>query len=607
MIKFLQSQTTEARRDLILHGSITNTLIMLSIPTLMMGLVQSMVPLMDGLFLNNVAGRLIASSINFAEPIINMMTALSQGLGVAAMAIVGQYNGLGDFKNAKKVSTQIVVSGVLFGIAMGPTLYIVSILVSMNLQEGVKESVFQYLSLYSFVMPMTFMAAIYNGLKNASGKPEATFIRMLLLLIFKIIFNFIYVYFLQLKIVGSVLASFSTYSLISVWMYYDLFVKESEDKLTLKGFKFDISILKQLMVIGIPSMLTTFLSNFGFFLINSEVEKYGQIVLNGNGIANNITAVCFNMPAAFGSAVTTMVSMNIGAQYSDKAKKSCYMGIIMSIITSIILIAIILPLSKYMTVLFTRDFEDLAIANGALPIYALSIIGFGVTMVVQGALIGLGRTRVPLFISILRIWFLRYIFILMTSSHLQYWSVFYGNLFSNTMSGIITFIIILKTPWRSVINMKTQNTFILRAKLFSAFRGDLSVKDLCQLNFAAGKCFADAANTLIAEFGKPDLISSHGQTIYHYPFDEKLDGISLKSTLQIGESSVIAHETGCMVVSNFREKDLDTLLDLMKQAQVNIPLKAVITPSNKNWVFGDLLAHLSEEHAAFTAAAKEQA
>ena len=110
MIKFFQSQTTEARRDLILHGSITNTLIMLSIPTLMMGLVQSMVPLMDGLFLNNVAGRLIASSINFAEPIINMMTALSQGLGVAAME---QYNGLVDFKIAKKVSIQIVVSGIL--------------------------------------------------------------------------------------------------------------------------------------------------------------------------------------------------------------------------------------------------------------------------------------------------------------------------------------------------------------------------------------------------------------------------------------------------------------------------------------------------------------
>ena len=96
----------------------------------------------------------------------------------------------------------------------------------------------------------------------------------------------------------------------------------------------------------------------------------------------------------------------------------------------------------------------------------------------------------------------------------------------------------------------------IRSKIFSAFRGDITVKELCQLNFAVGKCFADAANILINEFGKPDFISSHGQTIYHYPFDEKLDNISLKSTLQIGESSIIAKETGCSVISNFREADI---------------------------------------------------
>lgn len=96
----------------------------------------------------------------------------------------------------------------------------------------------------------------------------------------------------------------------------------------------------------------------------------------------------------------------------------------------------------------------------------------------------------------------------------------------------------------------------IRSKVFSAFRGDVTIKDLCQLNFAVGKCFADAANILIGEFGKPDFISSHGQTVYHYPFDEKIDNISLKSTFQIGESAVISKETGCMVISNFREKDI---------------------------------------------------
>lgn len=96
----------------------------------------------------------------------------------------------------------------------------------------------------------------------------------------------------------------------------------------------------------------------------------------------------------------------------------------------------------------------------------------------------------------------------------------------------------------------------IRAKIFQIFRGEASIKDICQMNFAIGKCFAEACKVLISEFGKPDFISSHGQTVYHYPFDEKIDGVSLKSTLQIGESSVIAQETGCLTISNFREADI---------------------------------------------------
>lgn len=96
----------------------------------------------------------------------------------------------------------------------------------------------------------------------------------------------------------------------------------------------------------------------------------------------------------------------------------------------------------------------------------------------------------------------------------------------------------------------------IRAKIFQLFRGEASVKDICQMNFAIGKCFAEACKVLISEFGKPDFISSHGQTIYHYPFDKKIDGINLKSTLQIGESSVIAQETNYLTISNFREADM---------------------------------------------------
>ena len=96
----------------------------------------------------------------------------------------------------------------------------------------------------------------------------------------------------------------------------------------------------------------------------------------------------------------------------------------------------------------------------------------------------------------------------------------------------------------------------VRAKIFEFFKGNASIEDICKLNFVIGKCFGDAANELIKKYGKPDLISSHGQTIYHYPFDDYIGKINQKSTFQIGEGSVIAETTGCMTVSNFREKDI---------------------------------------------------
>lgn len=96
----------------------------------------------------------------------------------------------------------------------------------------------------------------------------------------------------------------------------------------------------------------------------------------------------------------------------------------------------------------------------------------------------------------------------------------------------------------------------VRDKLFDFFLGNASIRDICTINFVVGKCFADAANVLIHKYGKPDIVASHGQTVYHFPINEEFSGINTKSTLQIGESSVIAKETGCLTVSNFREEDI---------------------------------------------------
>jgi putative MATE family efflux protein len=449
-IEFLH-QSTEQRRDLILHGSIVRTLMMLSLPTLMMSVIQSLMPLSDGLFINNAAGTLVASAVTYSEPVINMMTALAQGLSVAAMAIIGQANGHGDFAKVKNIASQIVVFAFTIGFCIAPISAMVAFPVSAGVDAEISHNVMLYISLYAFVLPFSFLESIYNAIKNATGKPEATFIRMLIMLLLKVIFNFVFVVLLRLEVVGCVLSSFCSNVLICVWMFYELFVKKGEDQLALKGFRLDKSLIKQLITVGIPAMLTSLMMNLGFFLINHETQKYGAVVLNGQGIANNITAVCFNLPASFGAAVTTMVSLNIGAGQAGKAKRSCLIGCVASVITAVAIIGIIVPSSPYLTVLFTQRPDVLAVANNALHIYTYSVVGFGICMAVQGAFIGLGKTSMPMVISILRIWFLRYIFILATEHVLQFYSVFWGNLFSNYVAAVISIILILRVKWVSVL------------------------------------------------------------------------------------------------------------------------------------------------------------
>ncbi|NLL77211.1 MAG: MATE family efflux transporter [Clostridiales bacterium] len=445
------SQNMEQRRDLILKGNVVSTILMLSVPSLMMGVVQSLIPVIDGLFLNNIVGTTAASAVTYCTPVVNMTTALSQGLSVAGMAIIGQANGRGDFKESRRTTIQLIVFALILGIVLAPLLVVGAFGLSDHVNEEIAHNVFIYISLNALVIPFSFLESVYNAIKNANGRPEDSFIRMIIMLVLKIVFNTLFIAVFSWGLVGSVMASLASNILITLWMFYELFLKKNSDRLEMRGFKFDRKIIKKLLYIGFPSMLSNLMLNLGFFLINNEVEKYGSIVLNGQGIANNITSVCFILPSSFASAITTMVSMNVGALQVKRAKYSCLIGCIVSAVTAALLIAIVVPLSSHLTVLFTREAQVLAVANKALHIYTYSVIGFGVCMVEQGAFIGLGKTKITLVMSILRVWLLRYIFILVTESFLSYYSVFWGNLFSNYMAALITTILILKVSWESDI------------------------------------------------------------------------------------------------------------------------------------------------------------
>ena len=145
-IKFF-NKSSEERRNMILSEKVLKTIVILTIPIFMMGLVQSLIPITDGLFLNNKAGYIIAGAIGFSQSVINILNAFSQGLSVAASAMIGQLYGKGDIEKTKQASVQILVLSFTIGLLLSPLCVVLSYVISRGVNEELSVHVFEYLIL----------------------------------------------------------------------------------------------------------------------------------------------------------------------------------------------------------------------------------------------------------------------------------------------------------------------------------------------------------------------------------------------------------------------------------------------------------------------------
>jgi anhydro-N-acetylmuramic acid kinase len=93
----------------------------------------------------------------------------------------------------------------------------------------------------------------------------------------------------------------------------------------------------------------------------------------------------------------------------------------------------------------------------------------------------------------------------------------------------------------------------LRARLVAALPpARTTLEEVCALDTLIGQAFAAAAEALVNELPRPpELVCSHGQTVYHW-----VDGPRALGTLQLGQPAWIAERLGVPVVSDLRSRDI---------------------------------------------------
>ena len=109
--------------------------------------------------------------------------------------------------------------------------------------------------------------------------------------------------------------------------------------------------------LGLPSGITQAILSMSMILVQSLTNQFGAQFVASNVIVMRVDGFAMLPNFSFGTALTTYVGQNIGAGDMKRVTKGAKQGLVLSLIVSLVLVALILIFGRQLMGIFTNTDE----------------------------------------------------------------------------------------------------------------------------------------------------------------------------------------------------------------------------------------------------------
>jgi putative MATE family efflux protein len=103
----------------------------------------------------------------------------------------------------------------------------------------------------------------------------------------------------------------------------------------LHSFKFNKEQFKLLLKIGIPNSIQNVVTNISFLFLNALANGFGVMASAAVGVVSKFNSFAIMPALAISSSISTLSAQNMGACRVDRAKKTFFIGLVLSLAISI--------------------------------------------------------------------------------------------------------------------------------------------------------------------------------------------------------------------------------------------------------------------------------
>jgi len=391
------------------NGPVGIQILKFSLPMIAGNVFQQAYHIIDSIIVGKLLGVEALAAVGASFPIIFALISFVIGIASGGTIIVSQYFGAKDYKNVRKAIDTIYIfiffaSIVIMtvGISFSRQLFVL-----IGLPEEIIPQAVTYLNTFLFGTVLLFgfngTSAILRGL----GDSITPLVFLVISSIVNIVLVYVFIKYFGWGIQGAAIATVISQGGAFFSAIFYLNRTHKLVQLKIRELTFDWKIFRKSVQIGLPSGLQQTFVSMGMVALLSIVNSFGVNVIAAYTIVGRIDNMAMLPAMNFGQALSSFVGQNIGAGKISRVQSGLKATLIISSLTSVFVTLFVILFKVPLMQLFTNNPEVVAIGVRYLVIVSSCYIIFSIMFSLTGVLRGAGDTVIPMFITLISLWFVR--------------------------------------------------------------------------------------------------------------------------------------------------------------------------------------------------------
>lgn len=384
-------------------GSLWKKIFLFSVPLMFTNILQVVFNMSDLAVVGNFVGPIALGAVGSTSILVTLFTGVLIGLAGGINAVTALFIGSGNKTELK----QTVHTAALISLAAGVLITVLGIAFSrpvltlMHTKDELIDDAVLYLRIYLLGMPALGLYNFGNAVLSASGDTKRPLYYLSFAGVLNVLLNLFFVIVCKMGVAGVAIASILSQYLSAVLILRVLFKSSAAFGLRLKELRITPDKAGRILKIGIPSAFQYALFAIANLFVQTGVNSFDHVMVEGNSAAANADPLVYDMMAAFYTACSSFIAQNYGAKKSDRILKSYLICLLYSFVVGLVL-GVGLYLLRYPFLsLFTSDTTVVDAGIKRLSIMALSYSVSAFMDCTIAASRGLGKSIVPTIVVIM--------------------------------------------------------------------------------------------------------------------------------------------------------------------------------------------------------------